>query len=81
MAVSVTDDRGYFFVHGNESEWSTIDPVLVIHHKCNDGGIVNFFIPFTSSISKTKNLKKKKKAVHQINLDIFNKFIHVILII
>ncbi|VDK89453.1 unnamed protein product [Onchocerca ochengi] len=39
MATNITDQRGYFFVRGNESEWSTIDPVLIVRHKCNDGGI------------------------------------------
>ncbi|CAG9535050.1 unnamed protein product [Cercopithifilaria johnstoni] len=39
MATNVTDQRGHFFVRGNESEWSTIDPVLIVRHKCNDGGI------------------------------------------
>ncbi|VIO86512.1 Uncharacterized protein BM_BM6283 [Brugia malayi] len=39
MAMNVTDQRGHFFVHGNETEWSTIDPILVVRHKCNDGGI------------------------------------------
>uniref|UniRef100_A0A0R3RKX3 Transthyretin-like protein 46 n=1 Tax=Elaeophora elaphi TaxID=1147741 RepID=A0A0R3RKX3_9BILA len=39
MATNVTDQGGHFFVRGNESEWSTIDPVLIVRHKCNDGGI------------------------------------------
>ncbi|KAM3726491.1 Transthyretin-like protein [Dirofilaria immitis] len=39
MATNVTDQKGYFFVRGSESEWSTIDPVLIVRHKCNDGGI------------------------------------------
>ncbi|VDK41567.1 unnamed protein product [Gongylonema pulchrum] len=39
MGVNVTDQRGYFYVSGNESEWSAIDPVLIVRHKCNDGGI------------------------------------------
>ncbi|KAL3981989.1 Transthyretin-like family protein [Acanthocheilonema viteae] len=39
MASNVTDQQGHFFLHGNESEWSTIDPVLIVRHKCNDGGI------------------------------------------
>ncbi|OZC09251.1 Transthyretin-like family protein [Onchocerca flexuosa] len=39
MATNITDQRGYFFVRGNESEWSTIDPMLIVRHKCNDGGI------------------------------------------
>lgn len=42
MATNMTDQRGHFFVRGNESEWSTIDPVLIVRHKCNDGGIVKF---------------------------------------
>lgn len=44
MAMNVTDQRGYFYVSGNESEWSAIDPVLIVRHKCNDGGIVIFLL-------------------------------------
>ncbi|MCP9266116.1 BMA-TTR-36 [Dirofilaria immitis] len=36
---SLFQPKRILFVRGSESEWSTIDPVLIVRHKCNDGGI------------------------------------------
>lgn len=44
MDFGHTADNGSFFLQGYETEFSIIDPVLTINHRCNDGGIVRIFI-------------------------------------
>ncbi|TMS36301.1 hypothetical protein L596_003496 [Steinernema carpocapsae] len=39
MASAFTNEDGEFYIEGHEMEWTNIDPVLKIYHKCNDAGL------------------------------------------